>query len=214
MKLFLVFILVAVPAFYFKDAPLLEIFRESMRASSQEIKKASAVKPKSLLKKIEVLQPVSPRFTFFETLDDPEMKKYVGLKGEILPVSLPQKPAKSIFQSTTQLPVPAKPEPEEKAKSKTEEIVSEEKTTSAPEVLPFSVQVSSFRDEKRAGAMKMQLREKGFDAFLMATELPGRGGKWHRVFLGRYSDETLAREAAKRARQEHKLNAVVVRKTN
>ena len=74
--------------------------------------------------------------------------------------------------------------------------------------------MSSFRDEARAGALKMRLQENGFDAFLMQTELADHGGTWHRVFLGRYVDEKKAQEAASLARNDYKLNAVVVRKTN
>ena len=77
----------------------------------------------------------------------------------------------------------------------------------------FFVQVSSFRNQKKAGALKTKLQEKGFDSFLIATELPNRGGKWYRVFLGKYSDEELAAKDAERARKEFRLNAVVVRKT-
>ena len=60
----------------------------------------------------------------------------------------------------------------------------------------------------------MRLQENGFDAFLMQTELADHGGTWHRVFLGRYVDEKKAQEAASLARNDYKLNAVVVRKTN
>ena len=74
--------------------------------------------------------------------------------------------------------------------------------------------MSSFRDAGRAGALKMRLQEKGFDAFLMQAELANHAGTWHRVFLGRYADEEKAQEAARLARSEYKLNAVVVRKTN
>ena len=77
----------------------------------------------------------------------------------------------------------------------------------------FAVQVSSFRDEKKAGILKTDLQIKGFDAFMMEAELPNHGGKWYRVFLGRYRDEELARKDAELARKEHKLNSVIVRKT-
>ena len=77
----------------------------------------------------------------------------------------------------------------------------------------YAVQVSSFRDAGRAGALKMRLQEKGFDAFLMQAELADHAGTWHRVFLGRYADEKKAQEAARMVRSQYKLNAVVVRKT-
>ena len=67
--------------------------------------------------------------------------------------------------------------------------------------------------EKKASILKTDLQIKGFDAFLMEAELPNHGGKWYRVFLGRYSNEDLARKDAEFARKEHKLNSVIVRKT-
>jgi cell division septation protein DedD len=74
--------------------------------------------------------------------------------------------------------------------------------------------VSSFRDVKMASILKMKLQKKGFSPYLMKIELPNHGGVWHRVFLGKYADEDLAQKAAEQARQEHKLNAVVVKKTS
>jgi cell division septation protein DedD len=150
------------------------------------------------------LGPVSHQFTFFETLKDKTMTKYVGLHGEMLPVSLPAKPARS----QSKIIKPAKLEP----KTNIKDIVAEEKK---PPMLPrFVVQVSSFRDVKMASILKIKLQKKGFDAYLMKIELPNHGGVWHRVFLGKYTDEALAQESAERARQEYKLNAVVVKKAS
>ena len=98
-------------------------------------------------------------------------------------------------------------------KSKTLKIVQEEKEPSQLPLLRFFVQVSSFRNQKKAGALKIKLQEKGFDSFLIDTELPNHEGKWYRVFLGKYSDEELASKAVERARKEFRLNAVVVKKT-
>ena len=77
----------------------------------------------------------------------------------------------------------------------------------------YVVQVGSFRDEGRAGALRRLLKNNGFDAFLTPTELTNNGGTWHRVFLGRYIDEENAQEAARLARSQYKLNAVVARNT-
>ena len=169
--------------------------------SSSVIKKESAVKPKSIVNKSEALGPVSHQFTFFETLEDKTMTKYVGLNGEMLPVSLPERPVRS----HSKIVEPAKLEPNENVKA-----IKGNK----PPMLPrFAVQVSSFRDVKMASALKMKLQKKGFDAYLMEIELPNDGGKWHRVFLGQYVNEALARKAAERARQEYKINAAVIKKT-
>ena len=195
-----IFILACSSVIYFNDGLLSGFFQENPSI----IKKVSAVKPKSIVNKTEALGPVSHQFTFFETLKDKTMTKYVGLHGEMLPVSLP---ARSV-RSHSKIIEPAKLEPKKNIKT----IVAEEKKTST---LPrFAVQVSSFRDVKMASVLKKKLQEKGFDAYLMEIELPNHGGVWHRVFLGQYVDEALAKKAAERARQEHKLNAVVVKKTS
>jgi len=196
---FTIFILTCSSIFYFNDGLLPGFF--SGGESSSVIKKESAVKPKSIVKKSEALGPVSYEFTFFETLEDKTMTKYVGLNGEMLPVSLPERPVRS----HSKIVEPAKLEPNENVKA-----IEGKK----PPMLPrFAVQVSSFRDVKMASALKMKLQKKGFDAYLMEIELPNDGGKWHRVFLGQYVDEALARKAAERARQEYKINAAVIKKT-
>jgi len=202
----IIFILAGASIVYFNDGLLSGFLWGGEKASVP--RKVSVVKPKSLINNKEALKPISHQFTFFETLNDETLSKYVGLHGEMLPVSLPAKPV-----LRPQRKIPSKPAvttpPKSKPKIKVEE-ADEKKATLPPR---FAVQVSSFRDAKMAGALKMKLQKRGFDAFLIEIELPNHGGKWHRVFLGRYSDETLARKAAESARQEYKLNAVVVRKT-
>jgi len=183
-----------------------ELFPGFFQGNPSVVKKVSAVKPKAIVDKTQALGPVSQQFTFFETLKDKTMTKYVGLHGEMLPVSLyakPVRPHRKIIE-------PAKLEPKKNIKAR-ETVAGEKKLSILPR---FAVQVSSFRDVKMASVLKMKLQKKGFDAYLMKIELPNHGGVWHRVFLGQYTDETLARKAAKRARQEHKLNAVVIKKTS
>ena len=169
-------------------------------------KKVRAVKPKSLATKLPDLKLVSHQFTFFETLQDKTLTKYVGLKGEILPISPPSKkivlPSKGKRVLKRDL---------HSSKQKLE--IKDYKKPSLPTEPYFAVQISSFRNKNRADELKRKLRKKGFDSFLMETELPNHGGKWFRVFLGKYSDEDLAYKDAERVGQEFKLNAVVVGKT-
>jgi hypothetical protein len=195
---FTIFILTCSSVVYFNDGLLPGFFSEGENSSVK--KKVSAVKPKSIVNKSEALGPVSRQFTFFETLEDKTMTKYVGLHGEMLPVSLAERP----MRSKIKIVEPAKLEPKKNVK-----VVEKKKTPILPR---FAVQVSSFRDVKMASALKMKLLKKGFDPYLMEIELPNHGGKWHRVFLGQYVDEDLARKAADSARQKYKLNAVVIKK--
>ena len=198
---FTIFILTCSSVVYFNDGLLPGFFSEG--ENSSVIKKVSAVKPKSIVNKTEALGPVSRQFTFFEILEDKTLTKYVGLHGEMLPFSLPERP---VVLSQSKIVEPAKLEPNENVKA-----IEGKKQPMLPR---FAVQVSSFRDVKMASALKMKLLKKGFDAYLMEIELPNDGGKWHRVFLGQYVDEALARKAAERARQEHKLNAAMIKKTD
>mgnify|MGYP001257184043 CR=1 FL=1 len=205
--IYLVFLIfTASSIFYFKDRLRLD-FLGVWQKQRPISKKVSAVKPKSLINKSEDLKPVSPQFTFFETLQDKTMTKYVGLHGEVLPFSLPAKPLK--FKEKKSVETTSK----SSLKAQVEGNVRIEKKTQPSPLSKLALQVSSFRDEKKAAILKTALQKKGFDAFMMEAELPDHGGKWYRVFLGRYSDEDLARKDAERARQEYKLKSVIVRKT-
>jgi hypothetical protein len=204
--IYLIFLILTTSSiFYFKDRLGLDFFgiwNKQVPVS----KKVSAVKPKSLINKSEDLKPVSPQFTFFETLQDKTMTKYIGLHGEVLPFPLPVKPSNLKETKSVKMPIKSRVRAQVK-----ENIQVENKPESS--VSTYAIQVSSFRDEKKAGILKSDLQVKGFDAFLMEAELPNHGGKWYRVFLGRYNDQDLARKDAERARQKHKLNSVIVKKT-
>ena len=108
---FTIFILTFSSVFYFNDDLFTGFF--SGGKSSSVIKKVSAVKPKSIVNKSEALGPVSHQFTFFETLEDKTMTKYVGLHGEMLPVSLPERPVRS----HSKIVEPAQLEPNENVKA-------------------------------------------------------------------------------------------------
>jgi cell division septation protein DedD len=213
MRLFLVIIFVMASGAGLHFSGIISKFQESTT------EKMRAVKPESIRNKVK--EPVSrkPVYTFFETLDDPTMTQYVDLKGGLKATALPPEKIKVVPSKIKVTSIPpveknAKLEPVIKPKSKQNPKIE---TIAIPEVKAstrYAVQVSSFRDEKRAGALKMRLQKNGFDAFLMQTELANEGGTWHRVFLGRYAEEHKAQEAANLVKNKYKLNAVVVRNTN
>ena len=164
------FILITSSIFYFKDRLGLDFFGIWEKKTSIR-KKISAVKPKSLINKLEDLKPISPQFTFFETLKDKTMTKYVGLHGEVLPFRLPTQSPNLKKNKSVKMPIMRS------VKTQVERNVQVEHKPQ-PSLSTFAVQVSSFRDEKKAGILKTDLQIKGFDAFLMEAELPNHGGKW------------------------------------
>lgn len=52
----------------------------------------------------------------------------------------------------------------------------------------LAVQVGSYRDEATARALAKRLAAKGYPAQVKSKDLPEKGGKWHRVQIGPYSN--------------------------
>ena len=199
LLLVMIFLVASAVGLHFSGINLLSGFQKKEASA----KKLRAVKPKFIRDKVAKAASDKPIYTFFETLNDPTMTRYVGLNGKLLPTKIAATPLIPPVEKQVESEPLAKPEIKHDLDIRTE-------IEGRPR---YAVQVSSFRDAGRAGALKMRLQEKGFDAFLMQAELADHAGTWHRVFLGRYADEKKAQEAARMVRSQYKLNAVVVRKT-
>ena len=202
LLLVMIFLVASAVGLHFSGINLLSGFQKKEASA----KKLRAVKPKFIRDKVAKAASDKPIYTFFETLNDPTMTRYVGLNGKLLPAKIAATPLIPPVEKQVESEPLAKPE------------IKHDRNIRTPTEIGgrprYAVQVSSFRDAGRAGALKMHLQEKGFDAFLMQAELADHAGTWHRVFLGRYADEEKAQEAARMARSLYKLNAVVVRKTH
>ena len=202
LLLVMIFLVASAVGLHFSGINLLSGFQKKEASA----KKLRAVKPKFIRDKVAKAASDKPIYTFFETLNDPTMTRYVGLNGKLLPAKIAATPLIPPVEKQVESEPLAKPE------------IKHDRNIRTPTEIGgrprYAVQVSSFRDAGRAGALKMHLQEKGFDAFLMQAELADHAGTWHRVFLGRYADEEKAQEAARMARSLYNLNAVVVRKTH
>ena len=202
LLLVMIFLVASAVGLHFSGINLLSGFQKKEASA----KKLRAVKPKFIRDKVAKAASDKPIYTFFETLNDPTMTRYVGLNGKLLPAKIAATPLIPPVEKQMESEPLAKPE------------IKHDRNIRTPTEIGgrprYAVQVSSFRDAGRAGALKMHLQEKGFDAFLMQAELADHAGTWHRVFLGRYADEEKAQEAARMARSLYNLNAVVVRKTH
>ena len=58
----------------------------------------------------------------------------------------------------------------------------------------FTVQVSAFQTQEEADAYKASLVRKGYEPYVVAAEIPGKG-IWYRVRVGRFEDKDAATEA-------------------
>jgi len=91
------------------------------------------------------------------------------------------------------------------AKSKTERKIlvkpRPSSTKEGPGAGPLTLQVASLKDSARAEEMVSDLKRKGYSAYQVTTEVPGKG-TYHRVRVGHFKDRSAARQAAVRLRQE------------
>ncbi|MBF0618606.1 MAG: SPOR domain-containing protein [Candidatus Omnitrophica bacterium] len=72
----------------------------------------------------------------------------------------------------------------------------------------FAVQVYSFKDKNRADTQLQVLKQKGFTAYIMVSDLGARG-IWYRVRVGTYGNEEDARRVLEVIRQDFKSGIVV-----
>lgn len=67
----------------------------------------------------------------------------------------------------------------------------------------YALQVGSFQTKDDAQKLAFRLKERGHDAYIVVTEIAGKG-TWHRVRLGHYADRALAqKEGESIANAEH-----------
>ena len=165
---------------YFGGVKTIDIFMEMEKLP---LKKKISVKPESI---------DMDKLTFFETLVDPLMRKFVGLNGSII-------------------------EPQEVANDKTSDFVSRDKKSSTPQPASidakeplsseaqkqadslesgFVLQVGAFHKVEGANLLKNNLGKKGYPVFVEETRMPGSNKALHRVFVGKFVDKRVAEKSA------------------
>jgi len=77
-----------------------------------------------------------------------------------------------------------------------------------PAAGPLTLQVASLKDPAKAEKMVSHLKSKGYSAYQVTTEVPGKG-TYHRVRVGRFKDRSAARLAVAALRQE-KLEPFII----
>ena len=176
------------------------------------IKKNISVKPENIKGKQALVNPSSideNRFTFFDTLDDPSMSKFIGLNEKVVqPQKITNKKSnfdskvkkKSILQSNNV-----------NTKKVLNSVDHKIDTRKQSESLAsgFVLQVGSFKNLERANLLKNNLDKKGYPAFVMAAPISGEGEIWHRVVIGRFTKKEAAVKAATRVKEIENLGSVI-----
>jgi DedD protein len=99
-------------------------------------------------------------------------------------------------------PRTAAPKPAEslvgKAPAPAEKKMPEPPKTATAQTGDFVVQLGAYREEATAQTVLQRLSEKGYQAQVMAKDLPAKGGKWYRVRIGAFKTREEAEKMAKR----------------
>lgn len=77
-----------------------------------------------------------------------------------------------------------------------------------PQHVTLAVQVYSFKEKTRAEAALNNIKNKGYNAYIMVSDLGARG-IWYRVRVGTFNNETDAKKALERVSKDFKSGIIV-----
>ena len=194
---------------YFGTVKALDIYKDMEKSS---LKKQISVKPENIKEKQALMDPWSidkEELTFFDTLDDPSMSKFIDLNEKVVQ---PQKTTnktsdfdskvkkKSILQSDNV-----------NGKNILKPVAPKIETRKQGESLAsgFVLQVGSFQTLETANSLKNNLGKKGYPAFVIAARLSEEGEVWHRVVIGRFKKKEAAVKFATRVAEKENLKSVI-----
>ena len=206
---FIIFIL-AVVGLFFSSTIVFDFFSYKENIFSKKIisSKPKNMKDKQALVESGISTPED--FTFFDTLDDPAMKKYLGLNGSIVSLKdenyyksndLNSRVNGSLASIGTQ-PVsgniPISGARKIKGQNQTE-----------PSTQGFVVQVGSFQEFQRADDLKNKLINSDYPAFIASILEEEMGQTLHRVYVGTFLKKIDAEKAAVEIKESEKIESLV-----
>ena len=206
---FLIFVL-GVVGLFFSPTKSFDFFLGKENISLQKIisSKPKNMKDKQALVESGISTPED--FTFFDTLDDPTMKKYLALNGSI--VSLKDE---NYYKSNDLIPrvngSPAskgtRPFSGNIAISGARKI--EDQKITDPSTVGYVVQVGSFQELQRAGYLKNKLINSDYSVFIASILEEEMGQTLHRVYVGTFLKKIDAEKAAVEIKESEKIESLV-----
>ncbi len=177
--------------------------------------------------------PKKEEFTFFKTLSDRQNKTVsIDLKPKSKEEAPPQK------KETADLKKERVPQKEKKPEQKVERLERQEKaekpeksertavivkppeqkvqpakkepviTRSPASKVRYTLQVASYQERDVAEADVRRLKQHGFSAFVIASELEGKG-TWYRVRVGSFTDKAAAERLQKEIRSKEAITPFI-----
>ena len=206
---FLIFVL-GIVGLFFSSTKSFDFFLDKENISLQKIisSKPKNMKDKQALVESGISTPED--FTFFDTLDDPAMKKYLALNGSI--VSLKDEnyyksndlnprvngsPASKVTQQVSGN-IPISGAGKIKGQNQTEQSTQ-----------GFVVQVGSFQEFQRADDLKNKLINSDYSVFIASILEEEIGQTLHRVYVGTFLKKIDAEKAAVELKESEKIESLV-----
>jgi cell division septation protein DedD len=143
-------------------------------------------------------------FTFYKTLTD-KTDRTVSIDLKPKPVKEENKPVKQQITAETPKSISISPAPKQPPLPAKKETVAASSNTK----VRYTVQTASYQERYMAEDEVKRLKRRGFAAFVVSSELPGKG-VWHRVRLGSFSNKTAAERLQKSVREKEGLSTIVV----
>ena len=205
----LIFVL-GIVGLFFSSPKSLDFFLDKENISLEKIisSKPKNMKDKQALVESGISSPEA--FTFFDTLDDPAMKKYLALNGKIFSLE-----DENYYKSNDLNPrVNGSP-----ALKSTQPISGNISISGArklkgqnqtePSTSGFVLQVGSFKEFQRANDLKNKLINVDYSVFISSTWVEEKEQSLHRVFVGTFLKKIDAEKAAVGIKESEKIEPLI-----
>ena len=195
---------------FFSSTKSFDFFLDKENISLQKI---ISSKPKNMKDKQALVESgisTSEDFTFFNTLDDPAMKKYLALNGSI--VSLKDEN----YYKSNDLNPRVNGSPASKVSQPVSGNISisgarklKGQNPTEPSTPGFVLQVGSFQEFQRADDLKNKLLSGDYPVFISSTWFEEKGQSLHRVFVGTFLKKIDAEKAAVGIKESEKIESLI-----
>jgi len=176
-------------------------------------KKQIASKPKNFNKTYKSVEPqglIKDEYTFFNTLHDPSMQKFVGLEGIVVKsneVSSDKLMALALNKANSRDIKLNDPIVKNNIQSINKDNQTSEKNKN---IIPgFSIQVGSFQKIELAELLEIGLENKGYPVYVESALINEKGQVWYRVFVGRFSTKIEAEKIGIKIKEVEGLASVI-----
>ena len=198
----LLILVLVVVGFLFSVVKVLKIYPEKENLS---LEKQISSKPKDINEKqasVEFGINYQEEFTFFDTLNDPSMRKFIGLNGDV--VELQESAHGKSIDLDSQIDKSIDSQSINPAAKKTLDSVAPH-----PGVPGFALQVGSFQKSQRANALKNKLINKDYPVFIISTWVAEQEQTLYRVFVGRFPKKIDAEKIAMKIKETEKIDPLI-----